>query len=210
MKNVLLVFLLLGSSLLFAQEKSTETKDTKSFPLTISVFNNSAQMPFGGTYGITSVPIHPGLSVGTEHQWNKSDKNKIYQNFHLAYFHHRFSEHGIMLYSEIAFMHNFSPNFGVGMMLGLGYERSIADFQIYKMNNGKYERTHKFGRSQFMGSLSMEVDYQPSCFPFPLFFKYQFWMHGPYAADYVPVMPSTAVHLGVKIKITKCDCPKFN
>ncbi len=209
MKNVLIVFLLLGSSLLFAQEKSTEMNEIKSFPLTISIFNNAAQMPFGGTYGITSAPIHPGISIGTEHAWNKSTENLFYQTFNLAYFHHRFSEHGIMLYSEIAYKRMIASDFGIGIQFGLGVEESIADFAVLQDKGNGYERIKKFGRPQFMGSLSTEISYQPYYLSFPIFFKYQIWMHGPYAADYVPVMPSTAVHLGVKIKIAKCDCPKF-
>jgi hypothetical protein len=200
MKRLLFILMLFISTVSFAQQAE---KKTKQIPISVSVFNNAAQMPFGGTYLITSVPVHPGISFSTEYQWNKSAKNRIFQTFNLAYFFHRFSEHGIMAYSEIAYMHMFKPNFGLGMMLGFGYEHSIADFPIYTMKNGKYERTKRFGRSQLMGSISMEVDYKPNCFPFPLFFKYQFWMHGPYAANYVPVMPSTAVHFGVKINFTK-------
>ena len=200
MKKTLFSLLLLLSLTGMAQEAG---KTEKTIPVSISLFNNSPQMPFGGTFGITSTPVHPGLSLSTSHSWNKNPDNRIYQTFNLAYFFHRFSEHGIMLYSEIAYMRRFNSNWSAGVLLGLGLEHSIADFPIYRMIDNEYQRVSRWGRPQFMGSLSAEVDYKPNCLPFPLFFKYQFWMHGPFVANYVPVLPATAVHIGVKLHFTK-------
>ncbi len=200
MKNVL-ISLLLFITMTGMPQENKETK--KTIPVSVSIFNNSPQMPFGGTFGITSTPIHPGISIGTSHAWNKNPVNRIYQTFNLGYFFHRFSEHGIMLYSEFAYMRHFSSGLSAGVSLGLGLEQSIADFPVYRMIDNEYQRTSRWGRPQFMGSIGMEVDYQAACMPFPLFFKYQFWMHGPFVANYVPVLPATAVHLGVKLHFTK-------
>jgi hypothetical protein len=178
----------------------------KTIPISFTIFNNGSTLPGSGYLGIFSKTIHPGFSLGTYFLYHKGNKHEFFQTVKLGYFYHRFSQQAIQLYSEAGYRYlTKSGLYGEGL-LGLGYLHSIPDVQIFKLEDGKYVKKHNFGRPQLMISTGIAVGYdfsKHSSLPLRLYLLYQFWMQTPFVNKYVPLLPNTALHLGISYQLHK-------
>ena len=177
-------------------------------PLVVSVFNNATLLPGGGELGIFGIPVHPGIALGTEFRYNKSQKNEWFQTVKLGYHYHRYVQHGLRFYSEIGYRRHFKGRLDVGPQLGVGYLQSIPAKQIFEWQPDEtaYLRTGKAGRPQFMATMALEVGYDISRStepPMRVFLAYQFYLQMPFVQEYVPLMPNTALHAGLSIPLTQ-------
>lgn len=196
MKSILFL-LTLFPALLCAQ-----TDSIQSIPIRVTFFNNGTFLPGGGKAAVFSVPVHPGIEVAAEHTWHKGNKSELFQTAALGYYYHRFSQHGIRLYSEFGWRYKGSCRLGFEARLGAGYLHAIPDVQVFKLNDdGVYEKASKFGRPEFiLPSVALALNYDlkkddPRSPKFQL--GYQLWMMMPFVKNYVPVLPNSALHLGV-------------
>ena len=140
------------SLLMFIETSMAQISKIK--PLTISLFTVGTQLPGG-----KNLPIHPGIELGTEFKYSKSEKTKWFQTVKVGVYHHRYSQTGIQLYSEIGYRPTIWNRFSGDVKLGVGYLHAIPDLQQFKLENGVYTKSKSLGRSQFMASVSLGIGY---------------------------------------------------
>jgi hypothetical protein len=185
-------------ALIFFSSNSIAQKKNQ-FPAVISVFNLASELPGTGYLGVFTNPVHPGISFGTEYTYNSNPKHQLFQTANLSYFFHQYAQHGIQLYSEFGYRYWLKNGLHFGPKLGIGYLHSIPDAQVFELNkNGKYDRKTNFGRAQFMADFVVQIGYefQPEN-PIDVFLNYQFFMQMPFVNEYVPLLPNSALHVGV-------------
>lgn len=179
-------------------ERQTVRVKQKGYELTL--FNNGTFMPGKGKLGIWSAPLHPGIAIGKHFQYRYGNKYRLFQTAKLGYFYHQNAQHGIQVYTELAYRYQFLPNWYAEPRLGAGYLLSIPAMQVFEFKNGTYQKQAFKGRHQFMGGLTLNLGYsfQPK-YKIPLdgFVGYQFWVQSPFVNKYVPVLPNNSVQLGL-------------
>lgn len=160
-------------------------------------------LPGAGKMGILTLPIHPGFTVGTEFIYKKKNNSEFFQSVVLGYFYHRYAQHGIQLYTEFGYRYNFACRLAFETKLGVGYLHSIPATGIFEQDsNGEYQQANRFGYAQFMLPVfSLGALYRLHNTNISIFFNYQFWLQMPFVKQYVPVLPNTALHLGVVFPI---------
>ncbi len=178
---------------LFAQEKS--------IPLNVSLFNESTTIPYTSFF---SVPIHPGLQIGTEFNYAVKDRTRLFQTANLSYFYHEHLAHGLALNSELGYEYRMKMGVALTALLGLGYMHTFATAPEYNFSNGVYEKVRDRGNARLYPSLSLDVGYylkrnEPES-P-KLFVRYQSWAEYPYSPGFIPVMAHVNFHLGAKFFI---------
>ncbi|MBX2985243.1 MAG: hypothetical protein LC109_04115 [Bacteroidia bacterium] len=180
---------------------SLQASQEQKFPISISIFNNGTMLPGSGYAGVFSKTIHPGISIGSSYLYSKGKRSELFQTLKLGYLYHQFSQNAIQLYSELGYQYNIHSGLYAQSLLGIGYLHSFVNLQQFKFDNGEYKETGKWGRPQFMGSFSLALGYdfqQSKKLPLDVFLQYQFWLQAPFVNKYVPVLPNSALHLGVR------------
>ncbi|MCB9273274.1 MAG: hypothetical protein H6564_04490 [Lewinellaceae bacterium] len=177
--------------------------DTLKSPVVLSVYNNATLLPGAGKLGVWGTPVHPGLTVGTEFYYRRTAHGRWLQTANLAYHYHQYALHSIQLYSEAGYRHLFRNQLDAEARLGLGYLHSIPDSKIYELDEeGAYRERTNLGRPQGMASLAIGMGY---AFQGPraprIFLLYRFYIQVPFVNEYVPVLPNTALHLGVALPV---------
>ena len=180
---------------------------SNSRPLNVSVFSNAASLPPGVLTKLFSEPLHPGITIGTAFRYNSHPKHALFQTAKLGYFYHRYSQHAIQLYSEAGYRYHTNVGLDFGPMLGGGYLHTIPATQVFVLNeNGQYKRKNNLGSPQAMISTALELGYTPNKMaptPIRFYLNYQFWLQFPFVRQYVPLLPGTAMHLGVSVPFSR-------
>lgn len=184
-----------------------QTDETIFRPIKVGIFNNATLLPGSGFAGILSTPLHPGILIGTDFTYKKTNKSHFFQTLNAAYSYHRLAQHSIYLYSEAAWRRNFDCGFSFETMLGAGYIHAIPDIEMFELNeNGEYERTGRFGRPQGMADINLGIGYlinKAKDRPIRIGLNYQVWFQFPFVQEYVPVLPNTALHLSTTFYFSK-------
>ena len=178
--------------------------DTLVRPLIISVYNNATLLPGAGKLGIWGTPVHPGVSLGTEFYYRREARYQWLQTANLAYHYHQYALHSLQLYSEAGYRRLFRNHLDAEARLGLGYLHSIPDSKIFELDKeGIYREQHNYGRPQAMASFALGLGYSFHGQRAPrLFLHYRFYLQMPFVNEYVPVLPNTALHLGVSLPVS--------
>lgn len=179
--------------------------DSLKRPITFSLFSNATKLPGSGFAGVFNTPLHPGFTLGTEFSYKQTETNKLFQTARFGYFYHRLAQHAFMLFSEGGYRHTFPCGFSAQTLLGAGYLHSIPALEKFEQNDeGEYVRVGRFGRPQGMAGLTIGFGYI-ICKnnPVRLGLDYQVWFQFPFVAEYVPVLPNTALHLTVSYSFPK-------
>lgn len=187
-------------------------QEEKKIPVSIALLNNSTSLPGYSNLGLFTSP-HIGFTAGTYHVYKTNDKRDFFQNYKLGFFYHQLSETAIQLYTEVGYRFKFKNGFDVEGMAGGGYLHAFPDLQQFVFQNGEYVIKKSWGRPSVMGTASVGVGYDLMVKrkrPIRLFLQYQFWIQAPFVKSYVPVLPNTALQLGVRSFITKKTKPKHN
>ncbi|PLW91985.1 MAG: hypothetical protein C0592_13090 [Marinilabiliales bacterium] len=189
-----LIFILLLTPLFLSAQEPTGMN-----PLKIGVFSNATLLPGSGIAGIINTPFHPGIMVTKEFKWRQTEKSKLFQNVNLGYSYHRLAQHSIFLFTEFGWRRTWESGFSFETALGTGLVHAIPDVETYALNDeGEYERTDRFGRLQGMADVNFGIGYfvnKYHNFPIRIGLNYQVWFQFPFVAEYVPVLPNTALHL---------------
>jgi len=182
-----------------------EAQDIWRRPLTISLFTVATQLPGG-----KMVPLHPGIELGTEFRYNKAEKNQWLQTVKVGVYYHQYSQTGLQLYSELNYRRKVWQKIRGDVKIGAGYLHAIPDLQTFILKDGVYVKKNSFGRAQFMVSLSLGAGYQvfQSADSPVLFITYQSFLQMPFIKSYVPVLPNTALHLGISIPLFEVNKTK--
>lgn len=178
-----------------------ETKKDYPLPISISVFNESTAIPFTKFF---TLPVHPGVQVGTEFNYHNKKVNRVYQTANMAYFYHNHMAQGYYLNTEIAY--EFRARFGLafGALFGVGFLHTFSTQAEYKLHNGEYIRKRDLGNPRFMPSLALDLGYYIKSKKTPgtkIFLRYQGWAEYPFSPGFIPIMTHINLHLGVKFHV---------
>lgn len=188
MKNHLILLLLAFAALSQAQT---------SRPLVISLYDNATLLPGSDEWVLAGLPIHPGITVGTEFYYNKNERNRLLQTARLGYHYHRYLQHVVHLYTEFGYRRALGQRWDLEARLGGGYLHAFTVGGLYEQNpDGQYEKRPNWGRPQGMVGLSLGPGFRLNE-KIRLFLNYQFYMQTPFVPGYVPLLPNTALHLGI-------------
>ena len=179
---------------------SAQPAGSDKLPLRITVFDNATLLPGGDEWFIWGLPVHPGISAGTEFPYRKWPHAAIFQSAVLGYQYHRYVQHSIQLYSEFGYRYRLRWPLNLEARLGAGYLHAIPDNEIFKLENGAYVRKKGFGRPQAMAGLTLGAGFRlPK--DRSILLAYQFYAQMPFVKSYVPVLPNTALHLGIQFPL---------
>ena len=189
-----MVALALGGLLLAADLFAQEDR-----PITVAVFANATTLPTNSSEIFRS--IHPGLVVGTAFRYKARAKNQLSQTLKVGYAYHQFVQHTVQVYSELEYKRVLGNRINVSGAAGPGYVHIFSATQVFRRaDNGSYEKKPNWGRPQVMGTFALGLGYlvnPNSENPMEVFTRYQFWVQAPFVRQYVPVLPNTAMHVGI-------------
>lgn len=193
MNKLIITLVILFPVILLGQEKK--------IPLNISVFNEATAIPFTRFF---TIPIHPGLQLGTEFNYYNKEYSRLYQSVNVCYFYHNYLAQGIGINSELSYEYRLRLGIAFTGLLGLGYMHTFATSPEYILINGRYEKRVDKGNARLYPSVSIDIGYylKPAeKNSLKIFMRYQSWAEYPYSPDFIPVMTHINLHIGVKFFI---------
>lgn len=195
MKRVFIILFFTFPSVLFGQEKA--------IPINISLFNESTAIPFTRFF---TTPVHPGLQLGTEFNYNAKENSRLFQTANVCYFYHNYLAQGIGLNSELGYEYRLDCGLAFEGLLGLGYMHTFATTEEFSFSNGQYEKKADKGNARLYPSIALDVGYYlkgKENSSSKVFIRYQSWAEYPYSPGFIPVMTHISLHIGAKFFITK-------
>jgi len=175
----------------------------KALPVNISLFNESTAIPFTK---IVTLPVHPGLQIGTDINYRIKENSRIFQTANISYFYHNHLNQGIGISSELGYEYRTGLGLALSGLMGVGYMHTFATTEEFTFNNGQYGEKADRGNGRFFPSLSLDAGYftnPGSKYSPKVFLRYQSWIEYPYSPDFIPVMTHINLHAGVRFFIIK-------
>lgn len=175
----------------------------RPFPVTASFFNESTAIPFTRFF---TTPVHPGIQIGTEFEYNTKAHSRWFQTANLSYFYHNYLTQGIGLNTELGYEYRMTGGFAMAGLLGVGYMHTFATTEEFTFSGGQYVKKTDKGNARLYPSLSFDIGYYlhaSSTYSPKVFLRYQAWAEYPYSPDFIPVLTHINLHIGVKFFINK-------
>jgi hypothetical protein len=79
-------------------------------PLQISFYDNATLFPGSDQWGVWGLPVHPGVTLGTEFYYRKQSSSDVFQSVRVGYHFQRFIQHSVLLYSELGYRQKWNPH----------------------------------------------------------------------------------------------------
>jgi hypothetical protein len=155
-------------------------------------------------------PLHPGVNIGIDRQWNKSTKHQLSQSANLAWFYHPEFQTAIQLFSE--FKYKWKMKNGIGITpfaIGGGYVLSISDLTTLEWDETTETYIeNKFPvRNNWLISLGASIDYESSLQvlsrPITFFADYRIQVQGIIVQQTIPVLIYSPVRFGISVPFQK-------
>ena len=177
----------------------------KELPISISWSNNQTTKPFQQFDGFFKEPIHSGIAAGTAFKLNNDTLQQLWQTANLGFLYHEDNQTAIQLYSEFMYRYQFHERWNAVAKAGLGYMHAFRDMPAFKLqDDGTYEQVSNNGRPQvmFTGAIGMAYQFKLKKLErFRVRLTYQPWFQFPFVNEYVPLLPYTALRLGVEVPL---------
>ncbi|MBK7560475.1 MAG: hypothetical protein WAT34_13670 [Chitinophagaceae bacterium] len=177
------------------------TRAQKPKYINIAIFTTQNAMPFGKFAGMFKEIFHPGIEFSYGKTLHSAKKHDWFTELNLAYFFHRFVQHGIPLYLNAGYRYKFNKRLAGETSIGAGYMHSIPATAKLKLNdNGDYTNDKKAGRMQAMGTYTIKFSYvlsHNSANPISIFTSYQQRVQFPFVKSYVPLLPYNSLFIGI-------------
>lgn len=192
MKYVILLIIVL-----IAGAGNTQVEKENCFPLKWSLFNESTAVPFTR---FMTLPIHPGIRMGTEFRYTNKVRNHWLQTVNASYFYHRNLVHGIGISTETGYEYRSRFGLSFSVLIGLGYLHTFSVADEYVFKNGTYSKRSDLGNARFAPSLSLQAAYYFSSRKYApcVFMSYESWIEFPYSPGFIPLMSHINLHIGTK------------
>ncbi len=170
-------------------------------PISFSWASNQTTKPFSQMDDLVEAPVHHSFTLGTVFRLNQDSVHQLLQTAKLGYLYHRNSQKAMQLFSEFTYRYRLHKHWkGIGQ-IGLGYMHAFPDMPTFTLNNGQYEQQSNTGRPQLMITSSLGVQY--SIFhegkeSLRVRVYYQPWFQYPFVNEFVPLLPYTALRVGIE------------
>lgn len=198
MKHLFITTMLFGISFFVQAQKEKY--------ISAGVYNTQTAMPFGKFAGLFSEILHPGFEFGYGKTLSQKQKQEWFGELKLAYFYHRYVQHGIPIYINGGYRYKLINGLSAETSLGLGYMHSIPATGKYKLNSdGEYENNKGIGRMQATASFGIGLNYTLTSQPNSLriFTIYQQRVQMPFVKSYVPLLPYNSFMIGLSKPVKK-------
>lgn len=191
------LFLLIALTLV----ASTNAQKGDNKYVSLAFFNTENAKPFAMFSGLFDRNIHPGIEAGYGNDFAIRAHHEWFLELKVAYFYHRFVQHGIPVYVNFGYRYLVNSHFSGETSIGLGYMQSIPATAKLKLNeNGEYRKNTGLGRMQATASYSLGLAYTPnpsSTRPIRIFSLYQQRLQMPFVKSYVPILPYNSFMIGL-------------
>lgn len=172
-----------------------------------AVLTTQNAMPFGKFAGLLGGTIHPGVEFGYGKVLKPKNKHEWLVDLKLAYFFHRFVQHGMPLYLNFGYRYKIRKRFAAETSFGAGYLHSLPATEKLKLtDDGEYENNKGAGRMQATASYALGFSYilNPSApQPLRIFMAYQQRLQMPFVKSYVPLLPYNSFMIGLSQPLNK-------
>jgi hypothetical protein len=173
--------------------------------ISVAFLNTASAYPFSQFGKLLTGVEHPGLEIGYGFNWKTKNKHDWCQEIKVAYFYHRFVQHGIPLYTDIGYRYKFSQALTAQVAVGAGYMQSIPATAKLKLgNDGEYKNDKGIGRPQALAVLNIGTAYTigpASKKSLRVFITYQQFLQTPFVKAYVPILPYNSLLIGCSIPL---------
>ena len=187
--------LILIAVLIFVNTNAQRNKQ-----VSIAFLNTGSAYPFSQFKKLVTSIEHPGVEIGYGFNWKTKIRHDWFQEIKLAYFYHRFVQHGIPLYTDVGYRYKFSHAISAQVSLGAGYMQSIPATAKLKLDaNGEYKKNKVIGRAQAIAVVNFSIRYSihSSLKNAPqVFVTYQQFLQTPFVKAYVPILPYNSLLVG--------------
>ena len=122
----------------------------------VSLYNEATTLPDGGIF---HTPLHPGITVGTDlfarsgKHWQKS------LGADLTFYHHELSENALMLDAIYTLGYKFGFGLQLKLITGAGYKHSFLPGDVYRFENGVYQKGPDRGMSHVNIKLGLGLEF---------------------------------------------------
>lgn len=200
---------LLIISIIFISPTTLDAQKHSDKYVSIALFNTQNARPFGKFAGLFNEVLHPGIEVGYGKNFSVHNNHEWFSELKLAYFYHRFVQHGVPLYLDFGYRCKVKNYFSVESSIGAGYMQSIPATAQLKLNSdGEYVKAKGIGRSQLTASFAIGLQYKINPLaskPLSVFAAYQQRVQMPFVKSYVPLLPYNNFLLGISRPIGKTN-----
>lgn len=124
--------------------------------LKVSILKEAVSLPSGR---LLENPIHPGITIGTDFRIKSNRHWQSTLGVDLSFFHHRLSENALMLDATYALGYKFGFGLQPKFLAALGYKHTLAAGEVYALENGVYEKTTYWGKSQCTAKVGFGLEY---------------------------------------------------
>lgn len=197
---IAVIFILAGSL-------RSNAQNSENRYVSLAIFNTQNAKPFGKFEGLFEEVLHPGIEAGYGKNILLKNNHEWFLELKLAYFYHRFVQHGVPFYLNFGYRYKLTDHFSTEASIGGGYMHSIpAVAQLKQNDNGEYVSAKGIGRPQATASFAIGVGYTPnphSLRPITLFTSYQQRVQMPFVKSYVPLLPYNSFFIGLKTPVNK-------
>jgi len=169
----------------------------KPIPVSISLFNESTAIPFTRYF---ATPVHPGIQIGTEFDYNQKTHSRLFQTANVSYFYHNYLAQGIGIHTELGYDYRLNMGLAFACRVGLGYMHTFATADEFRFEDGHYIRKSDKGNARLFPSFALDIGYylsKDAAYSPKVFMRYQPWIEYPYSPDFIPVMTHINLHIGV-------------
>lgn len=193
--------------IIIATALKLKAQNSQNKYVSLAVFNTQNAKPFGKFAGLFDEVLHPGIEAGYGKNISVKNHYEWFLELKLAYFYHRFVQHGIPFYLNFGYRYKLSHHFSAETSVGGGYMHSIpAVAQLKQNNNGDYVKAKGIGRPQATASFAIGFGYTPnlhSIRPITFFTSYQQRVQLPFVKSYVPLLPYNSFLIGISTPVNK-------
>ena len=170
--------------------------------MAIAMFNTQTAMPFGKFIGSFTDQFHPGIEAAYGRNISSGKKHEWFLELKVAYFFHRYVQHGIPVYLNFGYRYKVSNRLSAETAIGAGYMHSIPATAKLKLNdNGVYVNNKGVGRMQAMAAFGLGLGYTThpdATRPITIFTNYQQRIQMPFVKSYVPLLPYNSFMIGIR------------
>ena len=172
--------------------------------LSTSITNQHTDFPFSKFGSLFTREFHLGFEAGYGFLWRSRKKHDLLQSFHAAYFHHRFVQHAVPLYTTLGYRYKISERFSFQAAAGGGYLHSVTDAAVMKADEfGNYRNAKGLGRGQAIIVFSLAPECKTTMAQRPVRFhlRYSQMLQTPFVRSYVPLLPYNQIAIGASFHL---------
>jgi hypothetical protein len=152
-------------------------------------------------------PLHPGLRVGMQYQWNQNPQHQWVQTGNLGFFMHPQLQNALQLYTETGYQINLENGLVINpIMLGGGYVLSMLNMPTldWDETTQQYTESSSPTRHNFLASVGANLGWRLDSGT-QFFLAYRLQIQGIMVQNTIPVIAYSPLMLGIRYPLSFAD-----